>query len=397
MAISMQEVSGALNGAKILVLGGSGVIGSRLVEVLAGQIGVEVDVVVRTLSKAVRMARYPVRLIPGEVQDSELLSRAMEGCDIVMDLTYPAAGAFRERCTEARQMAGTIAETALKQHVRRVVHLSTISVYGSLGEGVLDETAPRRAGRGDAYGASKLAGEAEMVRYARDNDAPVVILQPTVVYGPFAGWTLGPISQLRRGRVVLPNGGDGLCNAVYLDDVVQAILRAAVTPGVEGETFLVSGDSAVSWKDFFAGYEAMLGLSSTVAMSESSVRSVLLEKERAARPCRNLIRLLRENGELRQAVLHLPGIAQIYAAAQVLLPDAGMEGVKDRLMNRETEAAVQPEKPLIYPSSAQMDVLNAKMSVSIAKARGRLGYVPAYSLEDGMKATREWVEWARLT
>jgi len=67
--------------------------------------------------------------------------------------------------------------------------------------------------------------------------------------------------MLRSGLVVLVNGGDGLCNAVYVDDVVQAMLLAATAKEGAGERFLVSGPRPVTWREFYGAYEAMLGRS----------------------------------------------------------------------------------------------------------------------------------------
>lgn len=391
---TMQEITEALRGTKVLVLGGSGVIGSRLVEVLAGEIGISVAVVVRTLSKAVRLARYPVRLIPGDVRDPALLDQAMQGVELVIDLTYPKEGARNERCRDAVRMAHTIAEATVRHNIRRLVHLSTISVYGPLHGDILEESAPHRPGT-DPYGASKLAGEREMLRHARQWHAPIVVLQPTVVYGPFAGWTLGPIRQLRSASVVLPDSGSGTCNAVYLDDVIQAILRAAVVPDIEGEVFLISGDPAPTWKQFYGAYETMLGFSSTKAMDTATIQANLQAQAKAALPTRRLIEIIRRDGDLRQTLLKLPGIAQIYAVAGLLLSPARMEGFKDSLMKRaHPDTAL--DKPLLYPSAAQLGIMEPHTRVSIAKARRRLGFVPAFDLEAGMRITRDWADWARL-
>ena len=79
---------------------------------------------------------------------------------------------------------------------------------------------------------------------------PVAVLQPTAVYGPYGGvWTEAVIRALRSGRQILVNGGDGLGNAVYVDDLVSAMLLAAVREGVVGEAFLVSGPGAVTFNN----------------------------------------------------------------------------------------------------------------------------------------------------
>lgn len=385
----------ALTGAKVLVLGGSGVIGSRLVEVLVAGCGAEVSVLVRNLAKAVRVARYPVSLIHGDVADAALLAQAMAGQDIVIDCTFPKEGSFKERCDGARAMARTIGEAALAQGVKRLVHLSTISVYGRPSGAVLEETAPRQPGD-DAYGASKLAGEQEMLRLYRERAVPVVVLQPTIVYGPFTGWSAGPIGQLQSGTFVLPDDGRGACNAVYLDDVVQAILRATVADGVEGEVMLVSGDPVPTWRAFYGAYESMLGFTSTASMTEAEIRNALAARAKAARPAQRLLRRLREDAPLRQMVLGLPVAAQALWALKRLTPQARMEGLKDRVLDRRPGMAQPPAKPLLFPSLVQLGVYAPQTKVSIDKARRLLGYAPGFDLEHGMALTQAWAQWARI-
>ena len=385
----------ALRGMNILVLGGSGVIGSRVVELLVEACQARVSVVVRNLAKAVRIVRYPVDLIHGDVSDPLLLERAMAGQQIVIDCTFPKEGNFDERCENARMMARNIGEAMIRQGVRRLVHLSTISVYGRPSGSTLDETAPRRPGQ-DAYGASKLAGEQEMLRLYRERGMPVAVLQPTIVYGPFTGWSVGPIAQLRNGVFVLPEGGRGSCNAVYLDDVVRAILRAAVADGVEGEVFLISGDPAVSWKEYYGAYEAMLGCSSTTSMSEAEILAALAVRARAVRPARRLLQTLRQDAALRQMVLGLPGIAQIYRTIKTVASKEKMEGIKDRLLDRKSAGDGSSQKPLIFPTTVQLGIYVPATMVSIAKARQWLGYAPTFGLARGMKLTRAWAEWSRL-
>jgi len=256
-------VEDRINGSRMLILGGSGIIGSRLVEVLEGAFRAEVSVMARNLANAVRVSRFPIHLVHGDVMDVEALDEVMKGKDVVIDCTFPKEGDFRSRCVQARAMARNIGNACLKHSVKRLVHLSTISVYGRPVGEILDENSPRKPGR-DAYGASKLAAEQEMMRLYKEHDLPVVVLQPTVVYGPFTGWSVAPIRQLTSGIFVLPNGGAGTCNAVYIDDVVQAIIRAATEPDVDGEVMLVSGPEAISWGDYYKAYKRMIGADATL-------------------------------------------------------------------------------------------------------------------------------------
>ena len=391
-----ESIRHSLKGENILILGGSGVLGSRLVQVLVNHYCANVTVLARNLTKAVRIARFPVEIVQGDVTNGELLASAMEGKKLIIDCTFPKEGASKVRRTMAYRMANTIGKTAIEKGVRRLVHLSTISVYGSATSSQLDENNPRRPGT-DAYATSKLVGENEMLRLHRDENLPVVILQPTVVYGPFTNWTIGSINQLKNGRIVLPDGGSGVCNAVYIDDVVQAILRAAVKPEIEGEVFLISGDTAITWNEFYGAYEAMFDCKSITFMSDTEVRSELSKRKRQGRPAWRLFQVLRQDASMRQLVLRLPIIAQIYALASGIASKNQMNWFKERLLKTKTQpSAGTNSKPLIFPTISQLNIYESKALVSIEKARQLLDYTPAYNLERGMAVTFEWAKWARL-
>jgi nucleoside-diphosphate-sugar epimerase len=87
---------------------------------------------------------------------------------------------------------------------------------------------------------------------------PVVILQPTQVYGPGdATWTLRPIRLIQRNRMVFVGGGRGIIQPIYVDDVVTGILLAA-EHGTVGETYLLCGDKSFTMAEFFGYYTRML-------------------------------------------------------------------------------------------------------------------------------------------
>src|SRR6185503_19207119 len=224
-----------------LVTGGGGFVGGRLVERLVLECGAEVRVLVRNLAGAMRLARFPLDFRRGDVLDREALGGAAKDCEVVFHAAYGTSGSQRQRARVNRDGTRNVLEAAAAAGARRVVHLSTLMVYGRTGDGDLDERAPRRR-FGNAYSDSKLDAEREAMRWAQAGRAPVVVLQPTAVYGPWGGvWTAQPLAALTAGRWVLVDGGAGIANAVYVDDLVSAMLLAAVRDGVVGESFLISG------------------------------------------------------------------------------------------------------------------------------------------------------------
>ena len=158
-------------------------------------------------------------------------------------------------------MEGTraLAEAFLKNSGRRFVHISSVAAYGSPRDGDLREDTPPNPTE-DPYSNTKLKIESLLRDLHQTRRLPVAIVQPTIVYGPFGStWTTRLLEQIRSNRIVLPSGGAGLCNAVYVDDVVAASMLTVEGDASVGEAFLISGSSPTTWREFYSAYERMVG------------------------------------------------------------------------------------------------------------------------------------------
>src|SRR3954462_12358629 len=185
-----------LNGARGLVTGATGFIGGRLVERLVREEGASVRALVRNFANAPRIARFAIEMIPGDLSSADVLERAAAGCDVVFHCAYGAQGTDAERRVVNVQGPERVLAAALAAGCRRVVHVSTMSVYGDPQHGDIDETATRRY-TGSADGDRKIDGENLALGYW-DRGLSVAIVQPTVVYGPFGlTWTIKPLQQLQ--------------------------------------------------------------------------------------------------------------------------------------------------------------------------------------------------------
>ena len=142
--------------------------------------------------------------------------------------------------------------------VARFVYLSSVAVYGVNRAPLVDETMPTPR-VGQAYPDSKIAAE-QLVRAA---DAPWVIIRPASTYGPRGGaWTVGPIQQIKAGRLVLLGADRGRVTTGYIANVVDGLLLTLAHPAATGETFNLCDDRAVTFREFYLAYAAMLGKTS---------------------------------------------------------------------------------------------------------------------------------------
>jgi len=377
-----------LRGTRVLVTGATGFIGGRLVERLVREEGASVRALVRNFTNAPRIARFGIEMMPGDLLSAGVLDRAAEGCDVVFHCAYGAQGTDAERRVVNVQGTERVLAAALARHCRRVVHVSTMSVYGDPAQGDVDETAPRRY-TGSAYGDSKIDAENAALGYC-DKGLSVAVVQPTIVYGPWAlTWTIKPLQQLQTGRVILVNDGDGTCNPVYIDDVVSAMLAAAQSPAAHKQAFLVSGDRPITWREFFEHYQRMLSASATVAMTADEARAHFAASQPGGFVSESL-RVLKREVRKREALVreHLSptgaGRLALGVAEQLtLLPRAG---------SPPPAVDAVPIHPL-PPSKVPMFAAKARFRAD--KAARLLGWRPAFDLDRGMAMTEEWARWAR--
>lgn len=393
--MSLASIQGALAGRKVLVTGATGFIGGRLIERLVVEHGAEVTALVRNLAAAARLARFPVTVARGDVTHPANLATAIQGCDVVFHCAYGTSGSQKHRAWVNREGTRRVLEASRAAGVSRIVYLSTLMVYGQTEDGDLDESAPRKR-FGNAYSDSKLEAE----RIALTSGLPVSVLQPTAVYGPYGGvWTEAVIRSLQSGRQILVNGGDGLGNAVYVDDLVSAMLLAAVKESALGEAFLISGEEPVTWRELYGFFERMLGTERrTVDMTEAEALAHWRRWKRGQpRMVGEALRILKQEQPVRERIERTREGVWLREMASTVLPEAWQQRIKARLASGGRPSRPAAAELPIHPLTPQMiGFFRARTRVRIDKARRLLGYRPAFDLETGMDLTEKWARWANL-
>ncbi len=392
--VSLASVAGALAGRRVLVTGATGFIGGRLVERLVLEQGAEVRALVRNLAGAGRLARFPLTVIHGDVTDPADLKGAIQGCAVVFHCAYGTSGSQKHRAWVNTEGTRQVLAAARAVGVGRIVHLSTLMVYGRTADGDLDETAPRRR-FGNAYSDSKLEAE----RIALSAGLPVTALQPTAVYGPYGGvWTEAVLRTLKAGRQILVDGGRGLANAVYVDDLVSAMLLAAVKEEAVGEAFLISGEEPVTWKELYGRFERMLGDECrTVDMTAAEALAFWRRwRRRQPRALGEAFRILKQEQRIRERIERTREVLWLRETASAVLPERWQQRIKARLGSGGRPAVADRELP-IHPLTPELIAFfRARTRARIDKAKRLLGYKPAFDFAAGMELTEQWARWANL-
>jgi nucleoside-diphosphate-sugar epimerase len=228
----------------ILVLGASGFIGREVVAGLASTDWATPILGVRRAS-ALHSDGFERRIVEATGVDS--VQAAMQGVGGVVNCVAGDADTI-VHATQALFEAARRTTPA-----PRIVHLSTMSVYGSA-VGLVDETAPLKGDLGP-YSVAKIAAETEAAAYPH-----AVIFRPGCVFGPRSEqWTIRMARLLLAHRLGdLGAAGDGYCNLVRVSDVALAVLRALQEPALDGGVFNLSTPEPPTWNQFLIKFGTAL-------------------------------------------------------------------------------------------------------------------------------------------
>jgi nucleoside-diphosphate-sugar epimerase len=230
---------------RILVLGAAGYIGQRVVQMLAAS---DWAVPIAASHRTPLNVAIPVETVRLDAKQPAALEEAVRS---VAGVVNCITGDSETIIASARALFRACSRVT---PVLRIVHLSTMMVYGTA-TGTVDETAAL-IGDWDEYSAAKTKVEL-MAHDCRS----VVHLRPGIVYGPHSPIWSGRIGRwLRQHRLGdLGAAGVGYCNLVHVDDVVEAVRQALRIPGIDGEAFNLSLPSPPTWNEYFRRYAAVLG------------------------------------------------------------------------------------------------------------------------------------------
>lgn len=229
---------------RIFLTGGTGYIGKVLAKRLVAD-GHEVRALVRATSNRAPLEAAGAALFVGDIRDRITLREGMSGADWVI---HAAAEVAMEGAAETFQGANVqgsenVASLASKLGVGRFLSVSSVASFGGSPDdgSPADETMKPRSAP-SIYSETKLAGQRVIEEWAK-RGLRVTTVYPTLVYGP-PGKKEGANSILRQillGRMPAIVGGDRKTTWVYIDDLVDGIVRA-MERGAVGAGYILAGE-----------------------------------------------------------------------------------------------------------------------------------------------------------
>lgn len=323
----------AENGGRIVITGASGFVGKNLALALAKR-GRKLRVLARNNRDDEFFRSLKAEIYTGDLRDPEVCGWLMDGASALINLAsiVQKAGLPDSEFWELHVHAVIrLMSAALKNGVRRVVHVSTTGVMGDIKNPPADEDSP--CGATDIYQVTKAEGEKIALSYNGETGMEVTVVRPAMVYGPGDMRMLKLFRFIANGTFRMIGDGKTLAHPVYVDDLVDGIILALESPAAPGRIYILGGEKYITlseWVDTIAG-EAGAPLN-------------------------------------RMAVPHWP----VHLAAVVCEAVCKPFGVEPPLFRRRVDFFVK------------------NRAFSIERAKAELGYAPKTGLSEGARRTLEW-------
>lgn len=227
----------------VLVTGATGFVGRVTCGALRAR-GLVVRAAVRRANQAIGVADEEV--VVGEIDGTTRWDAALDGVDSVVHLAA-RAHVLRESSSSPeaeylrvnRDGSAALGAAAAARSIRRLVFASTIGVLGDGRETAYTEAdTPRPI---SPYGRSKLAAEHALVRIANESPLELVVVRPSLVYGPEAPGNFAKLLAWADRGWPLPLGGTRNARSLmYVENLAQFFAHCLAHPGAAGETFVIS-------------------------------------------------------------------------------------------------------------------------------------------------------------
>lgn len=248
---------------RIFITGATGFIGSHVAQRLA-QSKHELRCLVRKTSDVATLRELGATLIPGDVTDKDSVLRGMDGCNSVINL----AGLYSFWAPERRHYAATnvegvrnVMESVLETGVYKVVHVSTVGIYGKPADNPFTEESPVGPVRFSEYFQTKYEGDLVAWDLYKNRKLPLVMIYPAAVVGPGDPKATGRyINELIHRRLPARVLEHSVLTFVHVLDVAEVIVRALEKENNIGEKYFV-GKERLSFGEINAMVSELSGVS----------------------------------------------------------------------------------------------------------------------------------------
>ncbi len=359
---------------QVAILGANGFIGARAVELFYLSNLCRVIPVVRSVSGLANIARFDLDWRLADALDQTRLSDAFKKCDAVVHCVAgdeKIIGGSINPVYMAAQAAG----------VRRLIYLSTASVHGQAPIPGTDETSPLSDKQPLPYNNAKVRAETQLSNLRARGEVEVVTLRPGIVTGPRSKrWAAGLADDLLSGKAYLIDNGAGICNSIYVDNLVHGIYLCleGETKSVDQQAFILGDLEEVTWLDLYTRLAEALDIDAndiprvTIPEFKSSLKDVI-EDIRCSQTAQTI----------------LPAIP---SKLKRMIKAAIKEATSSESTRPSAFASRQRPAPEVTLEMALLQSCRYKLPCT--KAAKLLGYVPPVTFDQAMRRSIGWLSFA---
>lgn len=362
------------------ILGANGFIGNRLVEWLYLNNHAIVRPVVRSYKSMVRSSRFELDVRLADATNKNSLQKEIEGCDVL----FHCIVGDKNTILDSAKAAYTAAS---KAGVKRLVYLSTAVVHGlNPAKGITEESPfiMKKPFAGYDYGINKAKAENLLEKLKQDGKVEVVILRPSIVFGPRSlYWSANIAENILCGKAYLINEGRGICNAVYVDNLVQAMWLSAIKDNVANQAFFVTDEVEITWKDFYLSITNELGIDPGLIhyLSEFEIAEFSNNRQNVSSDFEKILKGIKQLNLVKNIAKIMPqGIVSV-----------GKKLINKRLYSKVLDISGSPQL-VIDQGMLQSQQCNYKLPID--KAKRILNYQPSICFKEAAYRTGEWLKFS---
>jgi NADH dehydrogenase len=227
---------------RVLVTGGTGFVGPKIVKALHAQ-GRDVRALVRSTERGALLAGWGAELAIGDVTDAASLRAALAGCTHVVHLVAIIRGRPSDYDRVMTEGTRNLVAAAKDAGVERFVLMSALGTSETTKDVV-------------PYYGAKWAMEQEVARSGLE----YTTFRPSFVFGRDGGALPTFVTQVRYSPVVTVIGsGQQRIQPIWVDDVAEYFARGVDLPGAANHTFELGGPDVVTWDGLYETIAKVLG------------------------------------------------------------------------------------------------------------------------------------------
>lgn len=302
---------------RTLVTGGSGFLGSHIVERLLAQ-GHEVRALARKTSNITYLKTTGAQIIFGDIQDYDSLLPALKGVDVVYHAAArvtPGWGTWKSFESSIIKGTDNMLRASVDAGVPRFLHVSTGSVHGKLCEGdtpVCESTPCDVAFSRDAYyDFAKMQAEEVVFGYHKRGKIQVSMIRIAAVYGPRDRLLADRVYRhVSLPLIVWPGKSNPKYSIVYASDAADFAILVATSDRAVGEVYNVAPMQAIPLRKFAASMVKAMGgprLQVTMPYSVAYIWCALMEEWSRLRNVKDMPYLTRSGLQFVNKGIYLDG------------------------------------------------------------------------------------------